>query len=102
MAKGASDLLAHAPHVRQVQIAIAAARRADADQGQLAVVDRGAGVGGRAQAPGGDRLRDHVFETLLHDGALAAVDRSALPAFESTPMTLCPGARRHAAETAPT
>src|SRR5678816_3586105 len=78
--EGAADLLAHALDVFQVDAAIRQARRADADEDEVADAHRLGDVAGRAQPPLADLLFDDLRQVLLDDRRAPGVDEVDLAA----------------------
>ncbi len=74
IAQRGADLLGNAPQVIELDVAIGAARRADAHQEQVAAQDGGHGVGRGAQAPGLDLRLDHRLEVALDDRRMPGAD----------------------------
>jgi len=73
-----ADLLADALEVLQVEAAVAAARRADAQERHLALPHRVRRIGGGAKASLRYVLRQQLVEARLDDRAAARVDRRNL------------------------
>ena len=78
VAQGSADLLADPLEVLQVEAAVLAARRADAEQRDVGAADGVRGVGGRAQAAVRDALAQQILEAGLDDRTAASVDRRHL------------------------
>ena len=76
--------------VAEVEVTVAAARGADAHDGELAVANGRTVICRRAELALGNRRRDHPIEIFLHDGAFAGVDQVRLASFKSTPTTVWP------------
>ena len=70
-----ADLLGHALDVADIQRAVAARRRADADEADVGRMDRLGDIGGRGQPAGTDGFGNDGVEAWLHDGGLAGKDR---------------------------
>ena len=69
-----TDLLADASEVGQVEAAVLAAGRADADERKIRRVYRIGSAGRRTQPAGGDALRQQRLEAGLHNRAATLVD----------------------------
>ena len=70
-----ADLLADAPDVGQVEIAVRLAWSADANEGQLRLREWLPGSRGRAQAPRLDGGDNNLADLRFDDGRLAAIDQ---------------------------
>ena len=69
-----TDVARGRDHVLHVGGAVFVGRRADRDELQRSVGDRGVDIGGESQAAAGDVAPDHVLQTGLVDGDAAAVE----------------------------
>ncbi len=77
--EGCRDLAGRGMDVREVGMAVAAARRrADRDEHRVGLGDRALETGGEAQAPGADIGGDQIVEARLVDRHLAALERRDL------------------------
>src|SRR5581483_4911 len=73
-----ANLLADAFEIRQIEAAVAFARRPDAEQRHVGVVDRIRRIRRRAQPPFGDGPPEDVAESGFHDRSVPCVDRGDL------------------------
>ena len=69
-----ADLLADANQVAQIEAAVLAARRPDADEREIGFRDRLGGAGCRTQAAGFDGILQQLLEPRLDDGTEAGID----------------------------
>ena len=74
VAQGGADLLAHAAHVFQLDVAVASARGSHADQKQIGPPDSDCGIRARRQPAGCDLPFDDPADVFFDDGAFARVD----------------------------
>src|SRR5207302_4186133 len=74
VAQGGADLLAHAAHVFQLDVAVASARGSHADQKQIGPPDSDCGIRGRRQPAGCDLPFDDRADVLFDYGAFALSD----------------------------
>ena len=89
-----ADLLADAPHVLEIDVAVAAARRPDAHENQVGLLDRDADFGARREPAGADLPLDDLADLLLDDRRLARVDELDLARLGVDADHLMAGARQ--------
>ncbi len=77
--QGRADLLAYAAHVFQLDVAVAAAGRTDADQKQVGLPDRGIDIRRRGQPARGVLQLYDLADVLLDNRRFAGIDEIDLP-----------------------
>ena len=76
-----ANLVAHATHELEFDVAVGAAGRSHADQRKVRLPDCGGHIRGRAQPPGCDLPSYDRTDVLLDDRRLAGIDQIDFPRF---------------------